>query len=141
MKCYNCDSEYDDSFKFCPHCSAPNEKEICTNCGKEYDKSYNFCPHCSHSNTPVPDEIQVCKKCGKDYDMTFEYCPYCFNPNPKRRRLSIRKDIILPVGKAFAIIAAVLLTVFILFKIVSCVNDPLTYRVEGEMEMDVKFYD
>ncbi len=79
MKCYNCQNEYDDTYKFCPHCSSPNETNKCTNCGKEYDKSHKFCPHCSYPNVSLPNEPRVkkCSKCNKEYDDHFKDCPYC----------------------------------------------------------------
>ncbi len=115
MKCYNCGKEYNDTYSFCPYCSAANETNKCTNCGKEYDKSYNFCPHCSAENE---------KQCLSETKRT-------------------------PAWKNFLWFIAILVFVvfinFILPHIISEIkqiyNDSHTYRVEGEIEMDIKYND
>ena len=54
MICPNCNSHYNNDFKFCPYCGneliikkAIIKKMICPNCKRKYKNDYDFCPYCS----------------------------------------------------------------------------------------------
>lgn len=56
MKCPNCNSEINDSAKFCPNCGTKIQKkqqQFCSNCGKPLGKGMSLCPYCG---TPTNGE-------------------------------------------------------------------------------------
>ncbi len=113
MKCYNCNKEYDDTYKFCPHCSSRNETYKCPDCGENYAKSFKYCPRCGCENYPVTEKL--------------------------RRRY---KTISVVVSVAIIVVVSIIGSVIINKINTDRWNREMdSYRIEGEIDVDIEFRD
>ena len=44
--CYKCDSEIEESFKFCPNCGSNQTELACPNCKYKNEPNSKFCQEC-----------------------------------------------------------------------------------------------
>lgn len=61
-KCYSCNTEINDSFKFCPYCGVKLSEKICSNCNTANQPSSKFCFECGKDlskNTPKTNNKKV----------------------------------------------------------------------------------
>lgn len=73
-KCPKCNSEVDESAKFCVSCGydfSSADAMKCPHCGKNIPKNSKFCPECGNSI------VTKCQKCGKDIPSGSKFCPNC----------------------------------------------------------------
>ena len=86
-KCQSCNSDMNDSTRFCPSCGHDTHSSgsqntslvdttTCAECSAEFSKDYKFCPKCSSPYNP-------CTFCGSDMKKDAASCPSCSKATPK----------------------------------------------------------
>lgn len=73
-KCPKCQTEVDESARFCPNCGydfSSSDLMKCPSCGKDIPKNSKFCPECGK---PL---VNKCPKCGTDIPPGSKFCPSC----------------------------------------------------------------
>ena len=55
MRCFNCNNELPEQFRFCPECGQDMRLLYCSSCGTDLAIEFKFCPDCGG----LPNQVQA----------------------------------------------------------------------------------
>lgn len=141
--CPRCGNPNALSAKFCARCGqqlkVPQEAVICHKCGARNTPLANFCRSCG-TTLKVGLQTKICPKCGKEVDVTQSTCDCGYGfanlatvtpaPAEETTQVGVADEVTETVeparthGRAFAIVATVLLAIFTYFIAASAILRP-----------------